>query len=83
MAFRGSNQIESLVAERADAQEMINQWLESWTHESQILALALFYRKQTRYGVGYAVILGSPSIFTGYLLLLRLRGEATLLPRAH
>lgn len=62
MAFKSSNQLESLAAGNATAKATLAQWIESWTHESQVLALAPYFREQTRCGVGYANVPGSPHI---------------------
>ncbi|MEJ6635456.1 MAG: CAP domain-containing protein [Akkermansiaceae bacterium] len=59
MAFKSGNQIESLAAGKKSARETFEQWMESWGHESQVLALAPFFRLQTNYGVGYAKVPGS------------------------
>ena len=59
MAFKSGNQVESLAAGKSDAKKTFEQWMTSWTHESQVLALGTFYRLQTNYGIGYANVPGS------------------------
>ena len=53
LAFKSSNQGESLLAGDASPATGLTRWLASGTHRSHILALAPFYQDQTRYGVGY------------------------------
>ncbi|YCM46435.1 CAP domain-containing protein [Verrucomicrobiaceae bacterium 227] len=53
LAFKSSNQGESLLAGEASATKGLTRWLASGTHRSHILALDPFYQNQTRYGLGY------------------------------
>lgn len=81
--FKSSNQVESLAAGNVTAQTTMDQWMKSWSHESQVLALAPFYREQTRYGVGYAKVPGSPFIQYWVFLSAPEEGKSKILPRAN
>lgn len=60
LAFKGSNQGESLLAGESSVSSGLSRWLSSGTHRSHILALNPFYREQTRYGLGYHYDPNSP-----------------------
>jgi uncharacterized protein YkwD len=53
LAFKGSNQGESLLAGEENVEPGFARWLSSGTHRNHILALNPFYQDQTRYGLGY------------------------------
>ncbi len=56
----GANYIESIAGGYANAQAAFDGWMASAGHKRHILAETDFYAGQTRYGVGYAQVPGSP-----------------------
>lgn len=55
-----ANYIESIAGGYANAQAAFDGWMASAGHKRHILAETDFYAGQTRYGVGYAQVPGSP-----------------------
>ncbi len=55
-----SNYIESIAGGYASAQIAFDGWMNSSGHRRHLLAETEFYAGQTRYGVGYAELAGSP-----------------------
>jgi len=54
------NNVESLSAGRAAAEDAFVSWMNSPGHRRHVLGEIDFYRGQTHYGVGYAEVAGSP-----------------------
>ncbi len=54
------NYIESIAAGYADAASAFNGWMNSPGHRRHVLGETDFFAQQTRYGVGYAEVPGSP-----------------------
>lgn len=63
-----TNYIESIGAGYANASAAFQAWLNSAGHRRHVLAETAFYREQTRYGIGYAEIPGSP--YTKYYVFI-------------
>jgi uncharacterized protein YkwD len=59
-AFKGANQVESILAGHESPDAAFKMWMGSPKHVSHILALNHFYADQTRIGVGYAYVPNSP-----------------------
>lgn len=57
---KDANYIESLSAGYASAQAAFDGWMGSSGHRQHVLGEVSFYAEQTRYGVGYAEVPGSP-----------------------
>ena len=57
-----SNNIESLAGGYTSAQAAFDGWMASAGHRRHVLAEIAFYSGQTRYGVGYAELPGSPYV---------------------
>lgn len=57
---KDANYIESLSAGYASAQAAFDGWMGSSGHRQHVLGELAFYAEQTRYGVGYAEVPGSP-----------------------
>lgn len=55
-----ANFIESLAAGSPDAASAFNAWISSEGHRIHVLGEVDFFREQTRYGIGYAHVPGSP-----------------------
>lgn len=79
-----ANFIESLVAEAADAVSAFNAWIDSPGHRIHVLGELPFFAEQTRYGVGYANVPGSPHIWYYVLVTAppNLAGDQPLEPYA-
>jgi hypothetical protein len=63
-----ANFIESIAAGYTSAQAAFDGWMNSPGHRRHVLAEESFYAEQTRYGVGYASVPGSP--YTRYYVFI-------------
>lgn len=63
-----ANYVESIAGGYANAQAAFDGWMASAGHKRHILAETDFYAGQTRYGVGYAQVPGSP--YTRYYVFI-------------
>lgn len=76
------NYIESIAAGYADASSAFSGWMNSSGHRRHVLGEIDFFAQQTRYGIGYAEVSGSP--YQRYYVFisapLNLSGESLLEP---